>query len=48
MIFNVIATSKAKIVAEYLYELEETAILFAERMKEKGYMVTIEKIFHHD
>ena len=48
MIFKVIATSKAKIVAEYLYELEETAILFAERMKEKGYDVVIERIYHHD
>ena len=48
MIFKVTAKKKNHIVAEYLYELEETAMIFAERMKEKGYEIEIEKVFHHD
>ena len=48
MIFKVIAKKKNHIVAEYLYELEETATIFAARMKEQGYEVEIEKVFLHD
>ena len=48
MIFKVIAKKKNHIVAEYLYELEETATIFAERMKEEGYEVEIEEVFIHD
>ena len=48
MIFKVTAKKNGHIVAEYLYELEETATIFAERMKEEGYEVEIEKVFHHD
>jgi hypothetical protein len=48
VIFKVIAKKKDHIVAEYLYELKETATIFAERMKEKGYDVEIEEVFHHD
>ena len=48
MIFKVIAKKKDHVVAEYLYELKETATIFARRMKEKGYEVEIEEVFHHD
>ena len=48
MIFKVIAKKNDIIVAEYLYELEETAAIFASRMKEKGYQVWLEKIASHD
>ena len=43
MIFKEIAKKKGFIVAEYLYELEETATIFAERMKEEGYEVEIQE-----
>ncbi len=48
MIFKVTAKKNGNIVAEYLYELEETAAVFATRMKEKGYQVWVEKIASHD
>ena len=48
MIFKVIAKKKGHIVAEYLYELEETAAIFAQRMKENGYQIIVEKIASHD
>ena len=41
MIFKVIAKKKGHIVAEYLYELEESAAAFASKMKEKGYQVLL-------
>ena len=49
MIFKVLAYDGSdKLVAEYLYETEDSATSFAKGMKEKGYKVTVEKIFHHD
>ena len=48
MIFKVIAKKNGHIVAEYLYELEETAAVFAQRMKEDGYQIIVEKIVSHD
>jgi hypothetical protein len=48
VIFKVIAKKNDIIVAEYLYELEETAAIFASRMKEEGYQVWVEKIASHD
>jgi len=48
VIFKVTAKKNGYIVAEYLYELEETAAVFASRMKEKGYQIWIEKIASHD
>ena len=48
MIFKVIAKKKGFIVAEYLYELKETATIFAQRMKEKGYEVEIVEAFLDD
>ena len=48
MIFKVTAKKKGHIVAEYLYELEETATIFANRMREKGFTVIVEKIASHD
>lgn len=44
MIFKVTAKKKGFIVAEYLYELEETAAVFAQRMKEDGYQIIVEKV----
>ncbi len=48
MIFKVTAKKNGHIVAEYLYELEETAAVFAQRMKEDGYQIIVEKIASHD
>jgi hypothetical protein len=48
VIFKVTAKKNGNIVAEYLYELEETAAEFASGMKEKGYQVWVEKIASHD
>ena len=41
VIFKIKEKKKGHIVAEYLYELEETAAIFASRMKEKGYQVVL-------
>tara|TARA_B100001059_G_C17617044_1_gene467522 strand:- start:573 stop:719 length:147 start_codon:yes stop_codon:yes gene_type:complete len=48
VIFKVTAKKNGNVVAEYLYELEETAAAFASGMKEKGYQVWVEKIASHD
>ena len=49
MIFKVLAYDGSdKLVAEYLYETEDSAMTFAKGMQEKGYTVTVQKIFHHD
>ena len=42
---KIIAKKNQKVVAEYLYELEESAAAFASKMKEKGYQVWVEKVY---
>jgi|TARA_R110000764_G_scaffold203017_1_gene288271 hypothetical protein len=49
VIFKVTAKKNGFTVAEYVYELEETAAVFAHRMKEQGYQVIVEKLgLSHD
>jgi len=43
--YKITAKKNQKVVAEYLYELEESAAAFASKMKEKGYQVWVEKVY---
>jgi hypothetical protein len=43
--YKIVAKKNQKVVAEYLYELEESAAAFASKMKEKGYQVWVEKVY---
>lgn len=44
MIFKVTAQKNGRIAAEYIYENEDTATIFAHRMKEQGYQIIVEKV----
>ena len=43
--YKIVAKKNHKVVAEYLYELEESAAAFASKMKEKGYQVWVERVY---